>query len=134
MTVLRQHWLAVLAVAVGTFYAVGGAVLNVYGLSYAVARGIAADAYLVIISTVTALGLLPSRRGPGCSTGSAGVRCSSARALRPPGCTSAICPSAEPTATAEPLDTAPALASVLASDGQVTVDGVSDDELRGAAR
>lgn len=58
MTVLRQHWLAVLAVAVGTFYAVEGAVLNVYGLSYAVARGIAADAYLVIISTVTALGLL----------------------------------------------------------------------------
>lgn len=55
--VLRHHWAAVLAVAVGTFYAVGGAVLNVYGLSYAVARGITADQYLVMISVVTACGL-----------------------------------------------------------------------------
>lgn len=57
--VLRQHWRAVLAVAVATLFAVGGAVLNVYGLSYATTRGgIFAGDYLAMISVVTAAGLL----------------------------------------------------------------------------
>jgi MFS family permease len=55
--VLRGHGREVVLVAVATFYAVGGAVLNVYGLSYAVARGTSSEAYLVVITVVTALGL-----------------------------------------------------------------------------
>ncbi len=55
--VLARHWPRVLAVAVGTLFAVGGAVLNVYGLSYATARGTSAGEYLTMISLVTALGL-----------------------------------------------------------------------------
>lgn len=56
--VLTRHGLAVLVVAVGTLFAVGGAVLNVYGLSYATARGTSPGGYLVMISGVTALGLV----------------------------------------------------------------------------
>ncbi len=52
------HWRQVLAVAVGTLFAVGGAVLNVYGLSFATTRGTSAGAYLAMISVVTALGLV----------------------------------------------------------------------------
>lgn len=56
--VLRGHWRGLLTVAVCTLFAVGGAVLNVYGLSYATARGTTAAGYLVMISLVTGLGLL----------------------------------------------------------------------------
>ena len=56
--VFTQHWRAVLLVAVGTLFAVGGAVLNVYGLSYATARGTSAGGYLAMITVVTALGLM----------------------------------------------------------------------------
>ncbi len=56
--VLTRHGLAVLVVAVGTLFAVGGAVLNVYGLSYATARGTSPGGYLAMISCVTALGLV----------------------------------------------------------------------------
>jgi MFS family permease len=55
---LGRHRAAVLLVAVGTLYAVGGSVLNVYGLSYAVAHGTTADQYLLVITAVTALGLV----------------------------------------------------------------------------
>jgi MFS family permease len=55
--VLTRHGGAVLFVAAGTLFAVGGAVLNVYGLSYATARGTSPGGYLVMISAVTALGL-----------------------------------------------------------------------------
>lgn len=56
--VLTGHWRAVLAVAAGSLFAVGGAVLNVYGLSYATAHGTGAGQYLALITAVTALGLL----------------------------------------------------------------------------
>jgi len=56
--VLTRHWRAVLVVTVGTLFAVGGAVLNVYGLSYATARGTSPGGYLAMISVVTALGLV----------------------------------------------------------------------------
>jgi len=54
---LRHHRRAVLAVAAGTLLAVGGAVLNVYGLGYATAHGTSPAAYLGVITGVTALGL-----------------------------------------------------------------------------
>ena len=56
--VLSRHGRQVLAVAVGTLFAVGGAVLNVYGLSFATSRGTSAGSYLAMISVVTALGLV----------------------------------------------------------------------------
>jgi len=56
--VLTRHWRAVLLVALASLFAVGGAVLNVYGLSYATARGTSPGAYLAMISVVTALGLV----------------------------------------------------------------------------
>ncbi len=58
LVVLRGHGREVLLVAVGTFYAVGGAVLNVYGLSYSVAHGTSSESYLLVITVVTALGLV----------------------------------------------------------------------------
>ncbi|MBK9697927.1 MAG: MFS transporter [Propionibacteriaceae bacterium] len=56
--VLSRHGRQVLAVAVGTLFAVGGAALNVYGLSFATSRGTSAGSYLAMISVVTALGLV----------------------------------------------------------------------------
>jgi MFS family permease len=56
--VLPHHWRGVLSVAFGTLFAVGGAVLNVYGLSYATAHGTSAGSYLAMITVVTALGLV----------------------------------------------------------------------------
>lgn len=56
--VVARHWRSVLLVAVGTLFAVGGAVLNVYGLSYATARGTSAGGYLAMITVVTGLGLV----------------------------------------------------------------------------
>ena len=56
--VLTRHWRAVLLVAVGSLFGIGGAVLNVYGLSYAVARGTSPGGYLAMISVVTGLGLI----------------------------------------------------------------------------
>ncbi len=56
--VFAGHRRGLLTVAVGTLFALGGAVLNVYGLSYATARGTTPAGYLVMISLVTALGLL----------------------------------------------------------------------------
>ncbi len=55
--VIGHPW-QVAAVAVGTLFAVGGAVLNVYGLSFATTRGTSPGAYLAMISVVTALGLV----------------------------------------------------------------------------
>jgi MFS family permease len=55
---LRGHWRTVLKVAVATLFAVGGAVLNVYGLALATTRGAPAAGYLAMISVVTGLGLL----------------------------------------------------------------------------
>ena len=56
--VLTRHWRAVLLVAGGSLFGVGGAVLNVYGLSYATSRGTSPGGYLAMISVVTALGLV----------------------------------------------------------------------------
>lgn len=57
--VLRHHWRAVLVVAAGTLYAVGGAALNVYGLAWATGRKlVTADGYLWVLSGATLLGLL----------------------------------------------------------------------------
>jgi MFS family permease len=56
--VLTRHWRVLLIVSFGSLFAVGGAVLNVYGLSYATARGTSPGGYLAMISVVTALGLL----------------------------------------------------------------------------
>ena len=56
--VLTHHWRAVVAVAAGSLFAVGGAVLNVYGLSYATRHGTAPGQYLAIITVITALGLV----------------------------------------------------------------------------
>jgi MFS family permease len=56
--VFSRHWRPVLVVAVGSLFAVGGAVLNVYGLSYATARGTPPGGYLAMISVVTVLGLV----------------------------------------------------------------------------
>ncbi len=55
--VVTSHWRAVLAVALVTLFAVGGAVLNAYGLSYATAHGTSAGAYLGVITVATGLGL-----------------------------------------------------------------------------
>jgi MFS family permease len=56
--VLTRHWRVLLVVAVGSLFAVGGAVLNVYGLSYATGHGTSPGGYLAMISVVTVLGLL----------------------------------------------------------------------------
>lgn len=56
--VLSHHWRAVVAVAAGTLFALGGTVLNVYGLSYATSHGTAPGHYLAMITVVTALGLV----------------------------------------------------------------------------
>ena len=75
-----------------SLFAVGGAVLNVYGLSYATARGTSAGGYLAMISARHRARPRPaSRSGRGCRTGSAGVRCSSARASPRPRSTSPTC-------------------------------------------
>jgi MFS family permease len=56
--VFSRHWRPLLIVAVGSLFAVGGAVLNVYGLSYATARGTSPGGYLAMISAVTVVGLV----------------------------------------------------------------------------
>ena len=56
--VTTRHRRSLLLVACATLFAVGGAVLNVYGLSYATNRGTSPGAYLLMISVVTVLGLV----------------------------------------------------------------------------